>query len=80
MLRVLAGDYHTREDPLFAIDLAKKDAKHMLALADKHEARLGNIENIYKLFEIVKEEMGAHGDVAGAYGGARVDAGLPFKN
>jgi hypothetical protein len=52
----------------------------MLALADKYGAKMGNVENIDKHFEIVQKEMGSKGDIAGAYGGARVDAGLPFNN
>lgn len=52
----------------------------MLALADKYGAKMGNVENIDKHFEIVQKEMGNKGDIAGAYGGARVDAGLPFNN
>ena len=52
----------------------------MLALAKKYDAKMGNVENIDKHFEIVQKEMGSKGDIAGAYGGARVDAGLPFKN
>lgn len=74
------GDYHSREEPLFAVDLARKDARHMLALANEFGAKMGNVENIDKHFQIVQKEMGSRGDIAGAYGGARVDAGLPFKN
>ena len=28
-----SGDYHKREEPLFAVDLARKDAGHAMALA-----------------------------------------------
>lgn len=52
----------------------------MLNLANKHGAKLGNIENIDKHFQTVQKEMGSKGDMAGVYGATRVEAGLPFKN
>lgn len=61
------------------MDLARKDARHMLALGKQYGAKMGNVENIDRHFEIVQKEMGSRGDIAGAYGGARVDAGLPFR-
>lgn len=76
----MSGSYHKREEPLFSVDLARKDSGHMLSLAKKHGATMGNVENIYKNFGIVKEEQGQKGDMAGVYGANRKLAGLPFKN
>lgn len=36
--RMLAGDYYQREEPLFHIDLARKDARHARDLADRSGA------------------------------------------
>lgn len=78
--RMSSGDYHTREEPLFAVDLARKDTRHMLALAKEYGAKMGNVENIDKHFAEVQTQQGSKGDIASAYGAARVDAGLPYKN
>lgn len=78
--RMQSGDYHKREEPLFAVDLARKDARHMLALAKQYEAKMGNVENIDRHFVEVQRQQGSQGDIAGAYGAARVDAGLAYAN
>lgn len=32
---MLSGDYYKREEPLFAVDLARKDARHAQSIANK---------------------------------------------
>jgi hypothetical protein len=80
MLKPFAGDYHKREEPLFQVDLARKDARHMLALSKEHGVEMGPVKTIDKHFEGVKEHMGERGDIAGIYGAIRKEAGLPFEN
>jgi len=65
--RMLDGDYE-REEPLFAVDLALKDVRHMKSVAEKAGTKLGTIDVSEKLLKQVKEEKGEKGDLAGMYG------------
>ncbi|KAH6899060.1 NAD binding domain of 6-phosphogluconate dehydrogenase-domain-containing protein [Thelonectria olida] len=78
--RMRSGDYHKREEPLFAVDLALKDARHALSLAEAAGARLLNVETGTAHLLKVKEYVGASGDIASIYGAARKEAGLKFEN
>ena len=78
--RMKFGDYHKREEPLFAVDLARKDARHAQALANKAGVTMKNVELADGYLKACKEHMGARGDIAGIYGGKRVEAGLEFEN
>jgi len=79
--RMLAGDYYKREEPLFAVDLARKDAGHALDLAAKSGGvRLGALEVADKHLEQVKEHLGAKGDLPSIYGAVRAESGLKFEN
>jgi 3-hydroxyisobutyrate dehydrogenase-like beta-hydroxyacid dehydrogenase len=78
--RMLTGDYHKREEPLFAVDLARKDARHAKDLAATARFRLHNVETGDAHLAKVKEHIGARGDIAGIYGAVRQEAGLPFEN
>ena len=84
--RMLSGDYWKREEPLFAVDLARKDARHAMALAKNGKGdgeggiTLGNVMNGDALLKKVKEEKGPKGDLAGMYGAKRMEAGLPYEN
>jgi len=42
--RMMSGDYHKREEPLFAVDLARKDAGHAMALAKSSGCRMKDLE------------------------------------
>ncbi|KAK1516155.1 hypothetical protein CPAR01_16474 [Colletotrichum paranaense] len=75
-VRMLEGDYYKREEPLFAVDLARKDAGHAMAIAKAAGTRLPNIENADRHLQIVKEHVGPSGDMAGIYGAVRKEAGL----
>jgi 3-hydroxyisobutyrate dehydrogenase-like beta-hydroxyacid dehydrogenase len=78
--RMKSGDYYKREEPLFAVDLALKDAGHAQALANKAGVHMKNVEIASEYLKSVKEHMGARGDIAGIYGAKRVEAGLKFEN
>lgn len=78
--RMLSGDYHKREEPLFAVDLARKDARHAMALARAAGTRLKDVEVGDAHLEMVKKHKGEAGDIAGIYGAVRQEAGLKFEN
>lgn len=78
--RMLSGDYYKREEPLFAVDLARKDARHAKSLAEAAGARLRNVETGDAHLAEVKEHAGAKGDISGIYGAVREEAGLKFEN
>jgi len=78
--RMLSGDYHKREYPLFAIDLARKDARHIMSLAKASGTRLQNAETADAHLAKVKEHAGEKGDIAGIYGAVRQEAGLKYEN
>ena len=78
--RMISGDYHKREQPLFAVDLARKDAKHAKDLAKATGAQMMSVEVADMHLAAVKEHMGERGDIAGIYGAVRQEAGLNFEN
>jgi len=78
--RMMSGDYHKREEPLFAVDLARKDAGHAMALAKTYGARLKDVEVADEHLKQVKQHKGESGDIAAIYGAVRQEAGLKFEN
>ncbi|KAF4975174.1 hypothetical protein FZEAL_8003 [Fusarium zealandicum] len=78
--RMVNGDYYKRQEPLFSVDLARKDAKHALSLAEATGARLRNVETADAHLAELKEHFGAKADFVGIYGAVRKEAGLPFEN
>ncbi|KAN0104547.1 NAD binding domain of 6-phosphogluconate dehydrogenase domain containing protein [Hyaloscypha variabilis] len=78
--RMLSGDYHKRDEPLFAVDLARKDARHAMSLAKASGTRLKDVEIGDAHLEMVKKHKGEAGDIAGIYGAVRQEAGLKFEN
>jgi 3-hydroxyisobutyrate dehydrogenase-like beta-hydroxyacid dehydrogenase len=78
--RMMQGDYYKREDPLFAVDLARKDARHALDLAEKAGVKLQAVETAKGHLDRLKEERGDKGDLPGVYGVLRKEAGLTFEN
>jgi len=78
--RMTSGEYHKREEPLFAVDLARKDARHAMALAAAAGMQLKDIEIADAHLEQVKKHRGAAGDIASIYGAVRQEAGLKFEN
>jgi len=78
--RMTSGDYHKRREPLFAVDLARKDARHAMALAKEAGTRLKDVEVADAHLEQVKKHRGEAGDIASIYGAVRQEAGLKFEN
>lgn len=78
--RMTSGDYHRREEPLFAVDLARKDARHAMALASESGTRMKALEVADAHLVVVKERMGENGDIASIYGAVREEGGLKFEN
>jgi 3-hydroxyisobutyrate dehydrogenase-like beta-hydroxyacid dehydrogenase len=78
--RMMSGDYHKRKEPLFAVDLARKDAKHAMELARAAGTRLRDVEVADEHLAQVKEHMGEGGDIAAIYGAVRKEGGLNFEN
>ncbi|KAL4738900.1 6-phosphogluconate dehydrogenase-like protein NAD-binding protein [Aspergillus similis] len=78
--RMRSGDYHKRAEPLFAVDLARKDARHAMDLAKKAGASMRGLELADGYMAQVKEHMGERGDLAGIYGAVRKEGGMEFEN
>jgi 3-hydroxyisobutyrate dehydrogenase-like beta-hydroxyacid dehydrogenase len=78
--RMIKGDYHERKEPLFAVDLARKDTRHAMKLAADAGCRMKDLEVADKHLEEVKAHMGERGDIAGIYGAVRKEGGLKFEN
>ncbi|KAJ5319938.1 hypothetical protein PENANT_c040G04620 [Penicillium antarcticum] len=78
--RMVGGDYYQREEPLFAVDLARKDLRHAYSIAESGGQRMRNVEVTDSLLEGLKGERGESGDIAAVYGVVRQRAGLEFEN
>jgi 3-hydroxyisobutyrate dehydrogenase-like beta-hydroxyacid dehydrogenase len=79
---MLAGDYYQRPDPLFHIDLARKDARHAMSLAESSGAKesMKMLGLAQERLDGVKQELGERGDIPSVYGVVRKEAGLEFGN
>ncbi|KAF4463219.1 gamma hydroxybutyrate dehydrogenase [Fusarium albosuccineum] len=77
--QMLSGDYHTQDEPKFAVDLARKDAGHAISLAKSVGARLHNVEIADAHLAAAKEHVGAKVDMTGIYGAVRKEGGLKFE-
>lgn len=77
--RMITGDYHKRSEPLFAVDLARKDIRHAKALAESVGVQMHTLEAPDANLAALKEHSGPTGDIAGIYGAARLKAGLKFE-
>ncbi|KAL1800067.1 hypothetical protein ACET3X_000409 [Alternaria dauci] len=80
--RMLAGDYYQREEPLFHIDLARKDARHAMSLAESSGAKesMKMLGLAQTRLDGVKSEIGDRGDIPSVYGVVRKESGLDFRN
>ncbi|KAL4820097.1 hypothetical protein BDW67DRAFT_172886 [Aspergillus spinulosporus] len=78
--RMVTGEYFKREEPLFAVDLARKDLRHAADLAKGAGMTLPSVKVTDDLLKVVKEEKGEKGDIAGVYGAIRKASGLPYDN
>jgi len=78
--RMVQGDYYKRDEPLFHIDLARKDARHAKALADESGSSVRGLDVARARLEDVKEHLGDKGDIPSVYGVVRKESGLQFEN
>lgn len=78
--RMLEGDYYKRDEPLFHIDLARKDARHAKALADSSGTSVKGLDVARARLDDVKEYLGDKGDIPSVYGAVRKESGLEFEN
>ena len=78
--RLRSGDYYKRDEPLFGVDLARKDARHAQDLAEKAGASFEQVKVADGFLEGVQKHMGSKGDIAGIYGAKREKSGLKFEN
>lgn len=78
--RMRSGDYYQRDEPLFSAKLARKDASHAMALAEKAGVQMKNVQLADGYLKNVQDHMKDKGDIAGIYGAKRVEAGLKFEN
>jgi 3-hydroxyisobutyrate dehydrogenase-like beta-hydroxyacid dehydrogenase len=78
--RMLEGDYYKRDEPLFHIDLARKDARHAKALADSSGTSVKGLDVARARLDDVKEVLGDKGDIPSVYGAVRKESGLEFEN
>jgi 3-hydroxyisobutyrate dehydrogenase-like beta-hydroxyacid dehydrogenase len=79
-LRMLTGDYYKRDEPLFSVNLARKDARHAMNIAKAAGARFQNAEIGDAHLAEVQAYAGNKGDIAGIYGAVRQEFGLKFEN
>lgn len=78
--RMLQGDYYQRDEPLFHVDLARKDARHALDLAKKNGCSVPALQVGDAHLVKVKEHLGDKGDIPSVYGAVRQESGLKFEN
>ncbi|EGC41513.1 6-phosphogluconate dehydrogenase [Histoplasma capsulatum var. duboisii H88] len=78
--RMRSGDYYQRDEPLFAADLARKDAKHAMDVARSVGVRMRGLELADEYLQGVKKRQGEKGDLAAIYGVVREEGGLKFEN
>lgn len=78
--RMLDGTYHKMAEPLFGVDLARKDARHAKSLAAEAGVGMQIVEIGDRHLESVQKHSGTSGDIAGIYGAVREEAGLSFEN
>jgi 3-hydroxyisobutyrate dehydrogenase-like beta-hydroxyacid dehydrogenase len=78
--RMLDGDYYQREEPLFHVDLARKDARHAKDLAKRSGTNMPALQVADAHLVKVKEHLGERGDIPSIYGAVRQESGLKFEN
>lgn len=76
--RMVGGTYRENEEPLFAVEWARKDMRHAMDLAKSVDAKMPGVQLVDDYLQDLEKERGKKGDVAGIYGVARQKAGLPF--
>ncbi|KIX97661.1 uncharacterized protein Z520_06439 [Fonsecaea multimorphosa CBS 102226] len=77
---MLSGSYHRQQKPQGPALLAKKDAQYAQSLASEAGVRLRTLEVAQHYVGAVLQHKGDDGAMAGVYGAARLEAGLPYEN
>ncbi|KAI5841173.1 NAD binding domain of 6-phosphogluconate dehydrogenase-domain-containing protein [Morchella snyderi] len=77
--RMMTGDY-MRDEPLFAVDLARKDVGHGINLAAKVGVDMQVLKVLDGHLKDLKEETGPKADLPAIYGIIRKQSGLPYSN
>ncbi|KAF2718213.1 hypothetical protein K431DRAFT_287835 [Polychaeton citri CBS 116435] len=77
--RLMTGDYYKRDAPLFGVDLARKDIRHALNLADNVGVKMRGLEVADEHLKAVQEHQGEKGDVASIYGAVRKESGMKYE-
>lgn len=70
----------TETQPLFQVDLARKDIGHVLGIAGKCGTKMKAVDVANQHLQDVKDHAGTKGDVAGIYGAVRMESGLKYEN
>jgi len=78
--RFETGDYYQHNPPIFSIDLARKDARHALSIAQEAGMTMKNIELTDSYLRVEQELRGSLGELAGIYGAKRLEVGLAYEN
>lgn len=78
--RMQTGDYYKRDYPAFQVDLARKDLRHVVSVAEQSGMKMRSLEVVDGYLKMVKEHCGEKGDLAGMYGAVRKESGLKFEN
>src|SRR5947199_8686849 len=55
--RMQSGDYYKREEPLFSVDLAIKDASHAQSLANIADVHMKNVKVSKEYLKTVNEQI-----------------------
>ena len=61
------------------MDLARKDARHALDIANANGVRMKAVEVADAHLADVQKHMGSKGDLPGIYGAVRQESGLKFE-
>lgn len=79
--RMIQGTYWKREEPLFSAAGVRKDAGHIMTVAEGAGMEHKGVKVTDEYAKVVVEHQGGEkGDIAGIYGGVRKMNGLKFEN
>ncbi|KAF5647853.1 6-phosphogluconate dehydrogenase [Fusarium tjaetaba] len=79
--RMISGEYWTRDEPYASADIAMKDIKHLLELAQETNMELKNAQTGLMYLQMATEKSPGHqADISAIYGAVRKANGLEFKN
>lgn len=76
--RIWSGGHYRRDQPLFSANLARKDAAHALALAEKAGVQMRTVMLADEYLKTVQDQMQEKVEIAGIYGAKRAGSGIEF--